>query len=89
MVMKILPIRPNVDLTKNKLKSGAKYVERKVNNCVPQKVKEKIPKKVTWNNFPAVAGAVGLLTPIPGGALVLYGLAKLIQIARKKILHKP
>ena len=91
--MRVPPVKPNINSVKGKFKSGTKYVEQKVGSVVPQKLKdtyrEKMPKKITWNNFPVVAGVLGLFTPIPGASLALYGIAKVIQIARKKILHKP
>lgn len=91
--MKVLPIKQEIHTAKNKAKSGAKYVEHKVGGVVPQKLKntykEKMPKKITWDNFPAVVGILGLFTPIPGASVALYGIAKAIQVARKKFLHKP
>ena len=91
--MKVLPIKQKIHIAKNKVKSGAKYVEHKVGGVVPQKLKntykEKMPKKITWDNFPAVVGFLGLFTHIPGASVALYGIAKAIQVARKKFLHKP
>lgn len=58
----------------------------------PAKVKKlsaKIPRKVTIDNLPIVAGGIGLLTPIPFASVVLFGLGKLTQIVVKKFLHKP
>ena len=86
--MRVTPIKQDIYLAKNKLKTGAKKVERQVEKHIPQKVVEKMPKKLTWNNFPVAAGLVGLLTPIPFASAILYGVAKVIQILGKKFLHK-
>lgn len=86
--MRVTPIKQDIYLAKNKLKTGAKKVERKVEKHIPQKVLEKMPKKLTWNNFPVAAGLVGLLTPIPFASAFMYGVAKVIQILGKKFLHK-
>ena len=86
--MRITPIKQNIYLAKNKLKTGAKKIERQVEKHIPQKVVEKMPKKLTWNNFPVAAGLVGLLTPIPFASAIMYGVAKVIQILGKKFLHK-
>ena len=86
--MRITPIKQNIYLAKNKLKSGAKTVGRQAEKCIPQKVVEIMPKKLTWNNFPVAAGLVGLLTPIPFASAIMYGVAKVIQILGKKFLHK-
>ena len=86
--MRVTPIKQDIYLAKNKLKTGAKKVERKVEKHIPQKVLEKMPKKLTWNNFPVAAGLVGLLTPIPFASAFMYGFAKVIQILGKKFLHK-
>ncbi len=86
--MRVTPIKQDIYLAKNKLKTGAKKVERQVEKHIPQKVVEKMPKKLTWNNFPVAAGLVGLLTPIPFASAIMYGVAKVIQILGKKFLHK-
>ncbi len=86
--MRIPPIKQEVYIAKNKLKSGAKTVGRQAEKCIPQKVVDKMPKKLTWNNFPIAAGLVGLLTPIPFASAIMYGVAKVIQILGKKFLHK-
>ena len=82
--MRVTPIKQDIYLAKNKLKTGAKKVEKHI----PQKVVEKMPKKLTWNNFPVAAGLVGLLTPIPFASAIMYGVAKVIQLLGKKFLHK-
>lgn len=86
--MRVTPIKQDIYLAKNKLKTGAKKIERQVEKHIPQKVVEKMPKKLTWNNFPVAAGLVGLLTPIPFASAIMYGVAKVIQILGKKFLHK-
>ena len=86
--MRITPIKQNIFIAKNKLKSGAKTVGRQVEKHVPQKVVDKMPKNLTWNNFPIAAGFIGLLTPIPFASAIMYGVAKVIQILGKKFLHK-
>ena len=87
--MKVTPIKQNIYIAKNKLKSGAKTVERQVGKHIPQKVVDNMPRKLTWNNFPIAAGLIGLLTPIPFASAIMYGIAKVIQIVGKKFLHKP
>lgn len=71
--MKILPIR-NIKLNP---KQRAKTIISKV------------PRKVTLDNLPVVAGTVGLLTPIPFASVTLFALGKAVQIIIKKTLHKP
>ncbi|MBS5804668.1 MAG: hypothetical protein KIC88_06225 [Acinetobacter sp.] len=53
-----------------------------------KKAGAKIPKKVTIDNLPVVAGTVGLLTPIPFASVALFAIGKAIQLTIKKI-HKP
>ena len=86
--MRVTPIKQDIYLAKNKLKTGTKKVERQVEKHIPQKVLEKMPKRLTWSNFPVAAGLVGLLTPIPFASAIMYGVAKIIQILGKKFLHK-
>ena len=62
---------------------------RTVNNLKFKNVRQKIPRKVTLDSLPIVAGTVGLFTPIPFASIALFGLGKAIQIVAKKFLHKP
>lgn len=73
--MKILAVK-NIN-TVQAAKSGLK------------KAGAKIPRKVTIDNLPVVAGTVGLITPIPFASVALFGIGKAIQIVAKKMLHKP
>ena len=50
-----------------------------------KKAGAKIPKKVTIDNLPVVAGTVGLLTPIPFASVALFAIGKAIQLTIKKI----
>ncbi len=54
-----------------------------------KKITKQIPKKVTIDNLPIVAGGIGLITPIPFASAILFAVGKLTQIAVKKFLHKP
>lgn len=54
-----------------------------------KKAGAKIPKKVTLENLPIVAGAVGLISPIPFASVTLYAIGKAIQYTAKKLLNKP
>lgn len=71
--MKILPVK-NIKINP---KQGA------------QKIISKMPRKVTLDNLPTVAGTVGLFTPIPFASVALYALGKAVQVIIKKALHKP
>lgn len=51
-------------------------------------IRTKFPKKITMNNFPIVAGTVGFLTPIPFASVVLFSIAKAIQIISKKFFSQ-
>lgn len=73
--MKITPIKTR---TANSLKQ-----------CNLKRVKQRIPKKVTLDNLPAVATAIGFVAPIPFGFLIFGAIGKAIQIVAKKFLHKP
>lgn len=51
-------------------------------------VTKEIVKATTIDDLPYIAGAIGLMTPIPLASPVMMGLGKIAQIIIKR-LHKP
>ena len=51
-------------------------------------VGKKLKKETTINDLPIIAGAVGLLTPIPFASPIMLALGKVVQVIVKS-LHKP
>lgn len=51
-------------------------------------IKQRIPRRVTLDNLPTVAGTVGLFTPIPFASVAFFSIGKAIQLIAKKYRHK-
>ena len=51
-------------------------------------VGKKLKKETTIDDLPIIAGAVGLLTPIPFASPIMLALGKIVQVIVKS-LHKP
>lgn len=49
---------------------------------------KKLKKETTIDDLPIIAGAVGLLTPIPFASPIMLALGKIVQVI-VKTLHKP
>lgn len=55
---------------------------------VSKGIGKKLKKETTIDDLPIIAGAVGLLTPIPFASPIMLALGKIVQVIVKS-LHKP
>ncbi len=55
---------------------------------VSKGIGKKLKKETTIDDLPIIAGAVGLLTPIPFASPIMLALGKIVQVI-VKTLHKP
>ena len=55
---------------------------------VSKGVGKKLKKETTIDDLPIIAGAIGLLSPIPLASPILLALGKVVQLVVKS-LHKP
>lgn len=55
---------------------------------VSKGVGKKLKKETTIDDLPIIAGAIGLLSPIPFASPILLALGKVVQLVVKS-LHKP